>query len=235
MADTDKKRIVFLCSGGGGNLRFTQYAIEREWIQNAKIVSVLTDRECQANNFASQRGIENRCIDFDGDTQEVLLQELLRLDPDVIVTNVHKILCSSVVSRYRGRLINLHYSLLPAFGGMIGEKPVRAALDYGAQFTGVTVHWVDESLDGGRPIIQVAIPLDSTEENFKSLMNLVFRCGCIALMASINFLLMGVKEPFKAQSCGIELLGKHCLFSRDSEFPREILDNAVWQHIAKAG
>ena len=226
----EKKRIVFLCSGGGGNLRFIYRAIERRWIDGVEISAVLTDRECPANLFAASVNVRTRSINFSGGDQQDLLTELIEIEPDLIITTVHKILTQSIVDEFRDRLINLHYSLLPAFGGLIGVRPVRAAMDFGARFTGVTTHLVDESIDGGKPIVQVAIPLYPKEEDFDALMNLVFRCGCIALMTSINIRL---KRFPVFPGTDLALLKRTCWFSAEVNVPHELFaDESFWQELA---
>ena len=179
--------IVFLCSGGGGNLRFMAEAIRAGWIMNATICGVITDRECLANQFARENNIWTGEVDFSEHDQLCLIETLNRFGPDIIVTNVHKILSPQVVDAFKGALVNLHYSLLPAFGGVIGAKPVRLALDYGSLFVGTTVHLVNALVDGGLPLVQTAIPVrkGDTAEN---LMDIVFRCGCISLLNGVQIL-----------------------------------------------
>lgn len=230
MGTTERKRIVFLCSGSGGNLCFIHHAIKREWIKGAAIIAVLTDRECQANVFAASVGLDSRRIDFNEGKQETLRDELLSIKPDLIVTTVHKVLRKPIVDMYRDKLINLHYSLLPAFGGLIGASPVRAAIDYGARFTGVTTHLVDESVDGGRPLAQGVIPLYPEERNFEVLMNLVFRCGCIALMSSINLCLNGKAVGLASK---LVLMERTCLFSGMIDHSDELADEDLWRDIAR--
>ncbi len=229
MAEAEAKRIVFLCSGGGGNLSFIHHAIEQGWVKGV-IAAVLTDRECQASAFADSVGLVKRCINFDDQNQAQLLEELARISPDIVVTTVHKILCGAVVDAYRGRLINLHYSLLPAFGGLIGDRPVRAAIEYGARFTGATVHLVDESIDGGRPLIQIAIPLRKEEKDLECLMNLVFRCGCVGLMGAINATLNG--DATCNDSSQLLLMGRQCLISGAGCAIQALDDEKLWQQIA---
>ncbi len=228
MAAVERKRIVFLCSGGGGNLAFVHHATEQGWVDGA-IVAVLTDRQCHANVFAESVGIANHCIDFNGPSQTELLEALEKHKPDVVVTTVHKILCDEVVEAYRGKLVNLHYSLLPAFGGLIGDRPVRAAIEYGARFTGATVHLVDETVDGGRPLVQVAIPLRAEENDFTHLMDLVFRCGCISLMWSIDILLNG--GVARNEATRLKMMGRECLASGHVGVVAVVDDERFWQQV----
>lgn len=75
----------------------------------------------------------------------------------MIMTNIHRILSSRVVERCRGRLVNLHYSLLPMFGGLIGMDPIRRAIEAGCRFVGTTVHHVVEAVDAGPVISQTVL------------------------------------------------------------------------------
>ena len=73
--------------------------------------------------------------------------------------------CSSphFVAAFRGRILNIHPSLLPAFPGLESQ---RQAIEHGAKFSGCTVHFVDENLDAGPIILQAAVPIrdDDTPE-----------------------------------------------------------------------
>ena len=205
-------KIAFLCSGGGGNLRFMAQAIRMGWIGDAEICAVLSDRECAANSFARSRGIDTEVIDFSATAQTAVLAKLRNIDADVIVTTVHKILVSEVVRAFSGKLVNLHYSLLPAFAAEIGDRPVRRALDYGAKFVGITVHLVDENVDTGWPIIQAvtAIQPGSTTQ---ALMNTLFRSGCVGLLNAIASFLPDVQLGQEAARSSTMLDGQAVHFS----------------------
>lgn len=227
MAADHIKRIVFLCSGGGGNLRFIHQAIAQGWFGAASLAAVITDRECPANAFARNAGIHETCIDFSDAGQSALLAALDTFQPDLVITTVHRILAGAVTDKYRGRLVNLHYSLLPAFGGAIGVRPLRDALAYGARVVGVTVHEVDETLDGGKPLVQAVIPVRDGDQA-DNLMDLVFRCGCLALAAGVNLRLNGQGGDGQAGEEAVLLKQRLCLFSAAvSVFP-QIESEAFW-------
>jgi len=176
--------IVFLCSGGGGNLRFLQeWAVARP---DADLVigGVLADRLCGGVEYAEARGIPNGILKSDWDDDDSVFRCLDEFGPDLIVTNVHKILSASVVSRYSDRLVNLHYSLLPLYGGSIGATPVRQAIEDGCKFVGTTVHRVVEEVDAG-PIISQSLLEVRPEEPFDELMDRVFRSGCLNLLNAV--------------------------------------------------
>ncbi len=82
----------------------------------------------------------------------------------VVLAGYMRILSSPFVARFRHRIINIHPALLPSFPG---AHAVRDALEYGVKITGVTVHLVDEVLDGGPILAQTSVPVrdDDTEES----------------------------------------------------------------------
>ena len=200
-------RIVFLCSGGGGNLKFVAQAIRMGWLVDLQICAVLSDRHCDANTFAKAHGISSEVVDFAAAGQLAVLDRLRALDPDVIVTTVHKVLVPGLVQAVRGTLVNLHYSLLPSFGSKIGDRPVRAALAYGVKFVGVTVHWVDEGVDTGRPLLQ-AVTAVPTAPDPEALMNVLFRAGCVGLLHTIASLAPSFKAVRERASHALMLGGR---------------------------
>lgn len=219
-------RVLFLCSGGGGNLRFIYEAINQGWLQNTKICGVLTDRECSANHFAAGKNIESHVVDFVLSRQTHLLDIINILKPDVIVTTVNKIISDVIVTALRGKLINLHYSLLPAFGGVIGSTPVRQALDYGVKFVGTTVHFVSEDVDAGSPIVQSVTPVysDDTEE---LIMDYLFRCGSICLLTGIQKL----TQQHSVQSSFLDIFefnGRKSHFNPAALVPGVVKADSFW-------
>lgn len=78
----------------------------------------------------------------------------------VCLAGYMRIIGEVLLSRYGGRIINIHPSLLPAFKG---AHAVEQAVEYGVKVYGITIHWVDESLDGGRIIAQRAFEYDGND------------------------------------------------------------------------
>lgn len=232
-ANNQTKRIVFLCSGAGGNLSFVQHAIKYKLLKNAKIVGVLTDRLCTANSFADRACLYNRIIGLKDQNQNDLLSELKRLQPDIIITTFHKIIGHEIVNYYQNKIINLHYSLLPAFSGLIGTKPVKAALDHHSLFSGVTVHLVNEQVDAGRPIVQAVITINE-EESLESLMPAVFRCGGIALLKALSSLL--TNTTFLGLTTSSDVLGHFCIFNGGDKLISNnfINDESFWLKIQES-
>lgn len=71
----------------------------------------------------------------------------------VCLAGYMRIIGEVLLKRYGGKIINIHPSLLPAF---MGAQAVERAVEYGVKVYGITIHWVDESLDGGKIIAQKA-------------------------------------------------------------------------------
>ena len=78
----------------------------------------------------------------------------------VCLAGYMRIIGEVLLKRYSGRIINIHPSLLPAFKG---AHAVEQAVEYGVKVYGITIHWVDESLDGGRIIAQRAFEYDGDD------------------------------------------------------------------------
>ncbi len=178
-------RIVFLCSGGGGNLRFLHAMGRRHAPLDLKIAGVFGDRPGPALEYAGRHSMVNGSARFDGSDDEVICTRIDQCRPDVIVTTIHRILSPRIVDRYRGSLVNLHYSLLPMFGGLIGMDPVRKAIEAGCRFVGTTVHHVVEAVDAG-PVISQSVVRVMDDEPFESLANRVFQSGCVNLLNGIQ-------------------------------------------------
>ena len=78
----------------------------------------------------------------------------------VCLAGYMRIVGSVLLGAYRGRIINIHPSLLPAFKG---AHAVEDAVAYGVKVFGITIHYVDETLDGGRIIAQRAFPYEGDD------------------------------------------------------------------------
>jgi phosphoribosylaminoimidazolecarboxamide formyltransferase/IMP cyclohydrolase len=147
-------RIAVGVSGEGSNLRALR-AAERRGMLGGAIVSVFADRVCPAVDWAVEEGIPVLLVPPSGHPDVAswdmgLAAGLQQVSPDVVVlAGFMRILGPEVLRAYRGRLLNVHPSLLPAFPG---AHAIRDALAARVTVTGVTVHLVDESLDGG-PIV----------------------------------------------------------------------------------
>lgn len=152
------KRIVILISGRGSNmLALLEAKLPCE------IAAVISNRaDAQGLETARAHGIATAVIphkDYADRTafDAALAAEIDRHSPDVIVlAGFMRILTDGFVERYRGRLINIHPSLLPAYPGV---QTHERALQDGVKIHGCTVHFVTPTLDHGPIIIQAAVPV----------------------------------------------------------------------------
>jgi phosphoribosylglycinamide formyltransferase-1 len=174
------KKIIFLCSGNGGNIKFFYQLIESGVLEDKVELIVIADRQCGALEFARIKKLNLFLINFNLESQLEFLNLVKEINPDLIITNIHKILSEEVVKNLSSKLINLHYSILPAFHGLIGDKTVKKSIDYGSKIIGTTVHYVTLELDLGTPVVQSALSINS-EDQFNDIMNIIFRLGCISL------------------------------------------------------
>ena len=151
------KNVTVLASGNGSNFQAL--------LDNSIPVTHLVSDNPQA--YALDRANENGvywslCQMQDSDRQSwgYSLQQIIG-EPDLIVcAGFMRILPVNFVERYKGRVINIHPSLLPAYKGSI--HAIQDAYEAGDSLYGATVHWVTEEVDDGEIISQESIELDPT-------------------------------------------------------------------------
>ncbi len=147
-------RVAIGVSGAGSNLR-ALVAASRRGALGGKVVLVFADRACPALDWAAEQGIDASLVP--GGDDGVLDDTLSAVAPDVIVLAGYlRLVGPSVLARFGGRILNVHPSLLPAFPGL---RAAHDALAAGVAVTGVTVHLVDATLDGGPIVAQEAVPV----------------------------------------------------------------------------
>jgi phosphoribosylglycinamide formyltransferase-1 len=144
---------------------------------------VLADRECFALDFAARKNIFSKKIKYNRELTAELQAELDLLKPDLIVTNIHKIIDKKTLSRFPQKFINLHYSLLPAFAGLIGMETALKAKEQNAGFMGGTCHLVNEEVDSGRILQQGCYAVDWNDD--KDVIDTLFKISCICLLGGI--------------------------------------------------
>lgn len=164
-----KLRLGALASGGGTNL---QSIIDncRNGSIDAEISLVISNNsEAGALQRAEKAGIKTLCIDhrnyssredFDREMIRALREAGVQL---VILAGFMRIITKDFIDAFPGAIMNIHPALLPAFPGLHVQ---RKAIEYGARFSGCTVHFVDGGVDTGPIIIQAVVPIrdGDTEE-----------------------------------------------------------------------
>jgi len=159
------KRIVILISGRGSNM---QALLEAKLPCN--IAAVISNRaDAEGLSIARSLGIavavvEHRDYPDRASFDTALAKTIDAFGPDIVaLAGFMRILGADFVSRYQGRLVNIHPSLLPSYSGL--NTHARALHD-GVKIHGCTVHFVTPDLDHGPIIIQAAVPVlcDDTEQ-----------------------------------------------------------------------
>ena len=167
------KRIAILISGRGSNMVALADAVQDETIPNAEVAIVISDKPAAVGlERARERGIETLVIERGGRTRpehdrEIIAALAARQIDLVCLAGYMRVLSSEFIDAYRGRILNIHPSLLPAFPGLDAQ---RQTLEHGAKVSGCTVHFVDESLDGGPIVAQREVPVheDDTVESLSA-------------------------------------------------------------------
>jgi phosphoribosylglycinamide formyltransferase-1 len=156
-------KLAVLVSGNGTNLQALLDAEGRGELAPAEIAIVLSNRpDVPALGRAERAGKPALVVDhkqFPDRTafEQRMLDELARYGVEaVVLAGFMRVLTPRFIDAFPHRIINTHPSLLPAFPGTDGPAQ---ALAYGVKVAGVTVHFVDSSLDGGPIIAQAAVPI----------------------------------------------------------------------------
>ncbi|HYG81743.1 MAG TPA: phosphoribosylglycinamide formyltransferase [Pyrinomonadaceae bacterium] len=157
--------VGILISGRGSNMVALADAVAGGRVQGARVRLVVSDQPGAAGlERARERGIETAVVERRGRTREEHEREVVeRLRACgvelVCLAGYMRLLSPCFLEAFRGRVLNIHPSLLPAFPGLDAQ---RQAVEHGVRVSGCTVHFVDETLDGGPIITQRAVPvLDS--------------------------------------------------------------------------
>ena len=155
-------KLAVFCSGEGTNLQAILHATRsgRLW---ARVAVVISDRaDAQALLRARKAGVEALFLDPQRFPTKAAYERAIihRLRAHkvqfICLAGFMRILSPVLVHRYRGRILNIHPALLPAFPG---GHAVAEALEWGVKITGVTVHLVDEQVDHGPILRQEAVTI----------------------------------------------------------------------------
>ena len=158
------KKIAVLCSGRGSNLE-ALIKNKEAGVLKADIALVLSDNaDARALSIAREHGI--RAVHKDPGPKKTWIipeiehqwvQILKDFSVDIVcLAGFMRIIKKPLLAAFPGRILNIHPALLPAFPGLEVQKK---ALEYGVKFSGCTVHFVDDSVDGGPIICQAVVPI----------------------------------------------------------------------------
>lgn len=159
-------KVLILVSGGGTNLQAIIDRVQDGTITNTEIIGVISNNpNAYALTRAEKAGIANEVLSQKNfatrdEFNDAFLAKLDEYQPDLIVlAGFLVVVPKNVISKYEGKIINIHPSLIPSFcgTGFYGLHVHEAALERGVKVSGATVHFVDDGTDTGPIIIQKAV------------------------------------------------------------------------------
>ena len=162
-----KIAVAVFVSGGGTILQALIDAQSKGILHSGEIRLVASGNpSAYALTRAQNAGIPTAAFDKKGMTQAQFEAALLAVLQEhnielIVLAGFLSILSADFIRHYPNRILNVHPSLIPSFcgKGFWGLRVHQAALDYGVKVTGATVHYVNEIPDGGRIILQRAVPV----------------------------------------------------------------------------
>src|SRR5476649_1091937 len=159
-------RIAIMISGRGSNCMAIIRAVRDGRLSNCEIAVVISNI-VGAPGIEAARAFNIPVVTLEGrgrkqaEHEEAVQALLQKFRVDLIcLAGYMRVLSAGFVREWAGKMLNIHPSLLPAFPGPHAQ---RQTLDYGAQIAGCSVHFVDESVDGGILIVQRAIEVLPTD------------------------------------------------------------------------
>jgi phosphoribosylglycinamide formyltransferase-1 len=174
-------KIVIITSTKGAILN---KLLELEYFRNS-IISVISDRFCESVKIAREHNIHAEILETSDSAEfsDLLYSKYKDNLPDLFVLFFTKILVGKFIEISRNRIVNLHPSILPSFKGLNGFED---SLKFGARFIGATIHFINEAVDEGNPIIQSSIPL-SPKMSRDECRHLIFIHQCKMLLQVIRW------------------------------------------------
>ena len=178
----DPLRLAVLISGGGSGLASLLKFQEKEPRSHRTVLVLADSQDAGGLEHAMKLGIESKGIPVPSELpiserrlahEEMVERTLQSVDAELVVLSGYmRILTPSFVGKWKGRIINVHPSLLPDFPGAHAHRDV---LSSGVTMTGCTVHLVDEGVDSGPILAQREVPVmpDDDESSLQERVKLV--------------------------------------------------------------
>lgn len=164
-----KHKIAVFASGYGSNFEVITQAAQSGEIPADVVLMVCDKPSARVCSLADAMGVEKFVFSAKeypskADYEREIVSQCRERGVELIcLAGYMRLVGEELLNAYKGRIINIHPSLLPAFAGV---KPIEQAMEYGVKVYGATIHYVDETLDGGKIIAQQAIEYegDNIEE-----------------------------------------------------------------------
>lgn len=161
-------RVAVLASGSGTNFQALVDRFHRGEDDAARVVRLVASRpDAGVLDRAGAAGVEATVLEEQGPGGEALRAALEDAAAELVVlAGWLRLVPAPVVRAWRGRMVNVHPALLPAFGGegMYGSRVHAAVVESGARVTGATVHFVDEDYDTGPIVVQWPVPVHEDDD-----------------------------------------------------------------------
>lgn len=155
-----KLRVCAAISGQATVLAAVLEATRQELLP-LEFCGFVADRPCGGLEIAKEFGIASNCLDYKtfpsrDDFNEAFDATVLSFAPDMVLLHYNRLVSTRLLSALPEKVINTHYSLLPAFTGF---RAIPRALEIGVRFSGVTIHVVTERVDDGPILAQAVCPI----------------------------------------------------------------------------
>ena len=167
--------LVILISGRGSNMENILKAVKKNKIPIKPALVISNKPDAKGLAIAQKLGVKIEVVESQGlkggnweyDSKLVSVLEKHKITPQnclICLAGFMRIMSPEFIRHYKGRIMNIHPAILPAFPGLHSQ---RQALEYGVKYSGCTVHFVDEGVDTGPIILQSVVKIkdDDTEES----------------------------------------------------------------------
>ena len=144
-------RLGVMCSGKGSNFE----NIVRTCNNHEVVLMIHNKDKCGAAKRADKLGIPHTQISSKQEDTIIQIMQAWKVDL-IVLAGWMRIITPKLINAFPNRIINLHPSMLPKYKGL---HAIERALDSGDKMTGVSVHYVNEELDGGEVILQSEVPI----------------------------------------------------------------------------
>lgn len=167
--------LVILISGRGSNMENILKSVKKNKIPIKPALVISNKSDAKGLAIAQKLGVKTEVVESHGlkggsweyDSKLVSVLEKHKITPQnclICLAGFMRIMSPEFIRHYKGRIMNIHPAILPAFPGLRSQ---RQALEYGVKYSGCTVHFVDEGVDTGPIILQSVVKIkdDDTEES----------------------------------------------------------------------
>ena len=170
-------KLGVMCSGNGTNFE----NIVRTCRYDEVVIMVHNKEKCGAAKRANKFGISHTHIKSKNEDLIIDVMKAWKVDL-IVLAGWMRIISPKLIEAFPNKIINLHPSMLPKYKGL---HAIERALESGDHFTGVSVHYVNEELDGGEVIIQKEVPI-LPDDDVESLTKAIQRMEYSLLPAAIE-------------------------------------------------